>query len=171
MTDLSTAWYVLAVVLVIVGIAGTVLPALPGIPLVFGGLLLAAWADGFEHVGGWTLGILAILTVASVAVDFLATALGAKRVGASRLALLGATVGTFAGLFAGFIGIFIGPFVGAVAGELMHRRRLAGDDMGHATKVGLGTWAGLLFGTILKLVIGFAMIGLFAVVWAANRGA
>lgn len=171
MTDLSTVWYVLAVVLVIVGIAGTILPALPGIPLVFGGLLLAAWADGFRHVGGWTLGVLAILTVASIAIDLLATAMGARRVGASRLAVLGATLGTFAGLFAGFVGIFIGPFVGAVAGELVHRRRLAGADMGHATKVGLGTWAGLLFGTILKLVVAFAMLGLFAVVWAAHRGA
>lgn len=169
MTDLSTVWYVLAVVLVIVGIAGTVLPALPGMPLVFGGLLLAAWADGFRHVGAWTLGILAVLTLASFAVDLLATALGARRVGASRLALLGATIGTIAGLFAGFVGVFIGPFVGAVAGEMLHRRKL--EDMGHATKVGVGTWLGLLLGTVLKLVIAFGMLGLFAVVWVAHRGA
>ncbi|WP_407910060.1 DUF456 domain-containing protein [Lysobacter claricitrinus] len=164
---MSTLWFVIAVVLVIVGIAGTVLPALPGIPLVFGGLLLAAWADGFKHVGGWTLGVLAVLTLASFAVDLLATAMGAKRVGASRLALIGATIGTFAGLFLGFVGIFIGPFVGAVAGELIHRRKL--EDMGHATKVGIGTWVGLLLGTVLKLVIAFGMLGLFAVVWLANR--
>ncbi|GAB1596254.1 DUF456 domain-containing protein [Lysobacter sp. PAGU 2638] len=167
MSDMSTLWFVIAVVLVIVGIAGTVLPALPGIPLVFGGLLLAAWADGFKHVGGWTLGVLAVLTLASFAVDLLATAMGAKRVGASRLALIGATIGTFAGLFLGFVGIFIGPFVGAVAGELIHRRKL--EDMGHATKVGIGTWVGLLLGTVLKLVIAFGMLGLFAVVWLANR--
>lgn len=169
MNDLATVWYVLAVILVIVGIAGTVLPALPGMPLVFGGLLLAAWADGFHHVGGWTLGLLAVLTLASFAVDLLATAMGAKRVGASRLALLGATIGTFAGLFAGFIGIFVGPFVGAVAGEMIHRRRL--QDVGHATRVGVGTWVGLLLGTILKLVIAFAMLGLFAVVWLAHTTA
>lgn len=166
-SDLSTLWFVIAVVLVIVGIAGTVLPALPGIPLVFGGLLLAAWAGGFHHVGGWTLGVLVVLTLASFAVDLLATAMGAKRVGASRLALLGATIGTFAGLFLGFIGIFIGPFVGAVAGELIHRRKL--QDMGHAAKVGVGTWVGLLLGTILKLVIAFGMLGLFAVVWLAHN--
>lgn len=169
MNDLATVWYVLAVILVIVGIAGTVLPALPGMPLVFGGLLLAAWADGFHHVGGWTLGLLAVLTLASFAVDLLATAMGAKRVGASRLALVGATIGTFAGLFAGFIGIFVGPFVGAVAGEMIHRRRL--QDVGHATRVGVGTWVGLLLGTILKLVIAFAMLGLFAVVWLAHTTA
>ena len=168
MSDLTTVWYVLAVVLVIVGIAGTVLPALPGIPLVFAGLLLAAWADGFQHVGGWTLGALAVLTVLSIAVDLLATAMGAKRVGASRLAVIGAAVGTVAGLFAGLIGVFVGPFVGAVAGELIHRRRL--EDVGHATRVGIGTWVGLLAGTILKLVIGFGMLGLFAVVWVAHRG-
>ena len=166
-SDLSTLWYVLAVVLVIVGIAGTVLPALPGIPLVFAGLLLAAWADGFQHVGAWTLGTLAVLTIVSFAVDLLATALGAKRVGASRLALLGATIGTFVGLFFSFVGIFIGPFVGAVIGELIHRRKL--EDMGHAAKVGVGTWVGLLLGTVLKLVIAFGMLGLFAVVWLAHR--
>nr|WP_133500988.1 DUF456 domain-containing protein [Lysobacter terrigena] len=168
-SDLSTLWYVLAVVLVIVGIAGTVLPALPGIPLVFASLLLAAWADGFHHVGGWTLGALAVLTVVSFAVDLLATAMGAKRVGASRLALLGATIGTFAGLFFSIVGIFIGPFVGAVIGELIHRRKL--EDMGHAAKVGVGTWVGLLLGTVLKLVIAFGMLGLFAVVWLAHRTA
>ncbi|HEY4581470.1 MAG TPA: DUF456 domain-containing protein [Lysobacter sp.] len=169
MTDLSLVWTVLAVILVIVGIAGTILPALPGIPLVFAGLLLAAWADGFEHVGAWTVAILAVLTLLSVAVDLLATALGAKKVGASRLALLGATIGTFAGLFAGFVGIFVGPFVGAVAGELLHRRQLRTADVGHATRVGAGTWMGLLLGTVLKLAIAFAMVGYFAIVWVAHR--
>ncbi|TZF90186.1 DUF456 domain-containing protein [Cognatilysobacter lacus] len=171
MPDLSALWSILAVILVIAGIAGTVLPALPGIPLVFGGLLLAAWADGFHHVGGWTLGVLAVLTLASFAIDLLATAMGAKRVGASRLALLGATIGAIAGVFFGFIGIFIGPFVGAVLGELAHRRNLRGADMGHAARVGVGTWTGLLLGTVLKMVLAFAMLGLFAVVWMAHRGA
>jgi uncharacterized protein YqgC (DUF456 family) len=168
-SDLSTVWSILAVILVIIGIAGTILPALPGIPLVFGGLLLAAWADGFRHVGGWTLGVLALLTLLSFAIDLLATAMGAKRVGASRLAVIGATVGAIAGVFFGFVGIFIGPFVGAVLGELAHRRRLAGSDMGHAARVGVGTWTGLLLGTVLKLVLAFAMLGLFAVVWIAHR--
>ena len=171
MSDLRAVWSILAILLVIVGVAGTILPALPGIPLVFGGLLLAAWADGFRHVGGWTLGVLALLTLASFAIDLLATAMGAKRVGASRLALLGATVGAIAGVFFGFIGIFIGPFVGAVLGELANRRRLATADMGHAARVGVGTWTGLLLGTILKLVLAFAMVGLFAVVWIAHAGA
>lgn len=165
MTDLTTLWYVLAALLVLVGIAGTVLPALPGTPLIFAGMLLAAWAGAFEQVGGVTLGILGLLTLVSFGIDFLATAMGAKRVGASRLALLGAVIGTFAGLAAGLVGVFIGPFVGALLGELAHRRKLGRDDMGQAAKVGLGTWMGIIVGTVLKLGLVFAMLGIFGFAW------
>lgn len=168
MTDFSTLWYVLAIVLILVGVAGTILPALPGIPLVFAGMLLAAWAGDFQQVGGWTLGILGLLTAVSFAIDFLATAMGAKRVGASRLALLGAVIGTFAGLALGIVGVFIGPFVGALLGELAHRRALGREDMGHAAKVGVGTWVGIVVGTVLKLGLAFAMLGLFALAWAID---
>ncbi|HEX5122825.1 MAG TPA: DUF456 domain-containing protein, partial [Rhodanobacteraceae bacterium] len=92
--DLHTLWYVLATILIVVGIVGTVLPALPGVPLVFAGMFVAAWADGFQHVGLWTLIGLGVLTIIAIAVDFLAGLAGAKRVGASRLALIGAAVGT-----------------------------------------------------------------------------
>lgn len=166
MTDLSTVWHVLALLLILVGIAGTILPALPGIPLVFAGMLLAAWAGDFQQVGGWTIGLLAVLTILSFGIDFLATAMGAKRVGASRLALLGAVIGTFAGLALGIVGVFIGPFVGALLGELAHRRALGREDMGHATKVGIGTWMGIVVGTVLKLGLAFAMLGLFGLAWA-----
>jgi uncharacterized protein YqgC (DUF456 family) len=165
MSDTATLWYVIAALLVLVGIAGTVLPALPGIPLVFGGLLLAAWAGDFREVGGVTMGILALLTVLSFGIDVLATAMGAKRVGASRLALIGAVIGTFAGLALGLIGVFIGPFVGALLGELAHRRALGREAMGQATKVGMGTWVGIIVGTVLKLGVAFAMLGLFAFAW------
>lgn len=163
--DLIGFWYVLAGVLVVIGVAGIVLPALPGVPLVFAGLLLAAWAGGFEQVGVVPLVILGLLAVVSVAVDFIATAMGAKRVGASKLALLGAVIGTFAGLAAGLIGVFIGPFVGALLGELMHLRKLDRDGLGQATKVGLATWMGILIGVVLKLGLVFAMLGVFAVAW------
>ena len=99
--DLQVLWYVLAGVLILVGIAGTVLPALPGLPLVFAGMLLAAWAGNFQQVGWFPLVLLGLLTALSVAIDFFATAMGAKRVGASKLAVAGAMVGTFAGLFFG----------------------------------------------------------------------
>src|SRR3546814_16506178 len=88
-----TLLYVLAALLVLVGLAGILLPALPGIPLIFAGLLLAAFAGGFEQVGAGTLVALAVLTLLSVAVAFWATAMGAKRVGARKLAILGAALG------------------------------------------------------------------------------
>lgn len=158
--ELQTLYYVLAVILVLIGMAGVILPALPGLPLVFAGMLLGAWAGGFEQVGWIPLVILGALTVLSVAVDFFATVVGAKRVGASRKALLGAVIGTFAGLFFGPIGLFAGPFVGALLGELWH-----GREIGQAAKVGLGTWLGILLGTVLKLGLAFAMLGLFAFAW------
>lgn len=163
--DTQAIYYAIAVLLVLVGLAGTILPALPGLPLVFGGMLLAAWAGGFEQIGFWTLLVLAILTLVSIGVDFLASAAGARRVGASRLAVLGAVVGTVAGLFFGIIGVFAGPFVGAVAGELLDRRSIAGDDLGKATRVGVGTWFGIFIGIVLKLTLAFAMIGIFALAW------
>lgn len=158
--DMQTLYYVIAAVLILVGVAGTVLPALPGLPLVFGGMLLAAWAGGFEQVGVGMLVLLGALTLLSLGIDFLATAMGAKRVGASRLAVVGAVIGTFAGLFFGPIGLIAGPFVGALAGELLH-----GREVGKATRVGVGTWLGILVGTVLKIGLAFAMLGLFAFAW------
>jgi uncharacterized protein YqgC (DUF456 family) len=155
-----TLLYVLAAILVLVGLAGVILPALPGIPLVFAGMLLAAWAGGFEQIGAGTLVALGVLTLLSVAVDFWATAMGAKRVGASRLAIIGAVVGTLLGLFLGPLGLFLGPFLGALAGELLHGRRLD-----QAAKVGFGTWMGIVFGIALKLMLALAMLGLFAWAW------
>lgn len=163
--DPQIVFYVLAAALVLLGLIGVVLPALPGLPLVYAGMLLAAWADGFERIGVWTLVALGVLTALSLAVDLAATAMGAKRVGASRMALAGAAIGTVVGLFFSLVGVFVAPFVGAVIGELIHRRKLAKTDLGHATKIGLGTWMGILFGVVLKLALAFAMIGLFLVAW------
>jgi uncharacterized protein YqgC (DUF456 family) len=160
-----TILYIIAAILVLVGLAGIILPALPGIPLIFAGMLLAAWTDGFDKVGPGLLVALGVLTLLSVAVDFWAAAVGAKRVGASRLAIVGAVVGTFAGLFFGPLGLFVGPFAGAMVGELLHGRRLDAGGMGLATKVGFGTWLGIVFGIALKLMLAFAMLGLFAWGW------
>ncbi|MEO6366246.1 MAG: DUF456 domain-containing protein, partial [Luteimonas sp.] len=101
----------------------------------------------------------------SLAIDFFATMVGAKRVGASRKAIVGAVLGTFAGLFFGPVGLFAGPFVGALGGELLHSRDLGQRGLGQAAKVGLGTWVGVVFGVALKLMLAFAMIGLFAWAW------
>ena len=160
MLDSQTIYYVLAWALVLVGVAGTVLPALPGVPLVFAGMLLAAWAGDFEVVGPGMLVLLGLMTALSVVVDFLAAALGAKRVGASRLAVVGAVLGTFVGVFFGPLGLLGGPFVGALVGELIHVRELR-----QATRVGIGTWIGVVVGTVLKLGLAFGMLGLFAFAW------
>lgn len=157
--------YILAAVLIVIGVVGVVMPALPGLPLVFGGMLLAAWVDGFERISVLTLVILGVLTVLSLAIDFAATAMGAKRVGASRSAIVGAMLGTIAGLFFGFVGVFVAPFVGAVIGELLHRRKLDRTEVGQAAKIGLGTWLGIIFGVVSKLALAFAMIGLFFFAW------
>lgn len=158
-------FYVVAAVLVAIGLIGVILPAVPGLPLVFGGMLLAAWAGGFAKIGVATLVILGLLTLLSMAIDFWAAAMGAKRVGASRLALAGALLGTLAGLFLGPIGLFVGPFVGALGGELLHGRRLDRDGLGQATRVGIGTWVGMVLGVALKLMLACAMLGLFAWSW------
>jgi len=158
--DHSFILYLLAVVSILVGVAGIVLPALPGVPLVFLGLLLAAWAEDFTTVGWPTLTALAALTVLSFVVDILATVVGAQRVGASRKALLGTFIGSFVGLLFMPIGLLAGPLLGALAGEYWHTRQL-----GRATRVGLATWMGILLGVALKLALVVAMLGLFAFAW------
>ena len=158
--ETQTLYYVLAGALVIIGLLGVVLPALPGLPLMFAGMWLAAWAGGYDQVGVGTVIMLAVLTLLSLGVDIVAALLGAKRVGASRLALLGAAIGTVAGLFLGLAGIIIGPFVGALLGEWLHGRRL-----GMAARVGVGTWLGIVFAAVLKLTLGFAMLGIFLFAW------
>ncbi|HKH46455.1 MAG TPA: DUF456 family protein [Thermoanaerobaculia bacterium] len=154
---MSVLLWIAAVLLVLAGIAGTILPALPGTPLVLLGLVLAAWADGFQKVGWFPLSVIAGLTVLSLVVDFAATSLGAKRVGASWLAVTGAAVGTIVGLFFNIPGLILGPFVGAVLGEYLARR-----NRDQALKAGIGTWVGILLGTAGKLALIFMMIGVFA---------
>jgi uncharacterized protein len=150
----------LAVALVVGGVVGTVLPAIPGAPLVFLGLLVAAWADHFEKVGWFTLSVLAILTLLTFAVDFMAASLGAKRVGASWAALAGAVIGTIVGLFFSIPGLILGPFMGAVIGEYATRRNWA-----QAGKVGVGTWVGMLIAIAGKLALIFTMVGLFVLAY------
>ena len=148
--------YIIAAVLIIVGLLGTVLPALPGLPLMFCGMLLGAWAGDFEEISVWTIVVLAILMLISIGVDLLATLLGAKKFGASKKALLGAAIGTFAVFFFSIPGLILGPFVGAIIGEMMD-----GKEWRAATKTGFGTWLGLAIGTALKLALAVCMLGIF----------
>jgi uncharacterized protein YqgC (DUF456 family) len=148
--------WLLAALLIVAGFAGLILPAIPGIPLVFAGLVLLAWAEHFVHVGWVTLTILGVLALASYGVDFLATALGAKKFGASARAIWGAAIGALVGLFFGLPGLLFGPFLGAVVGEFSGRATLK-----EALHAGAGATLGLLFGTLLKIALAFAMVGVF----------
>ena len=148
--------WLLAALLIAAGFAGLVLPAVPGIPLVFAGLVLLAWAEGFAYVGGLTLGVLGVLALLSYGVDFLAAAVGAKKFGASPRAVTGAALGAVGGLFFGLPGIVLGPFVGAVIGEFSGRASARA-----ATHAGVGATLGLLFGALLKVALAFTMLGVF----------
>ncbi len=157
---------VVAALLIIAGLAGAIVPALPGIPMIFAGIWIIAAVDHYHHLGtGWLISI-AVVGVIGIAMDLLAGALGAKRVGASPRAVWGALLGTVIGLFLGLPGLLLGPFVGAVLGELA-----AGNSVLRSTHVGIGTWIGLIFGTLIKLVVSLIMVALLGAAWWWNRNA
>ena len=153
---MTIALWVIAVILIGVGVAGIVLPALPGTLLIFAGILLASWAEGFSRVGMWPLIAIGVIGALTYFVDLIAAALGAKKLGASRRAMIGAGLGTLGGLFLGLPGIIIGPFVGAVIGELTVER-----DIRKAGKAGVAAWIGFAIGTAVKVSMAFLMIGIF----------
>lgn len=158
---MQAALWILSLLLMAAGLAGTVLPALPGIVLVFAGIVLGAWIDDFTRISVWTVVICGLLTLAAWAIDYLAALVGAKRAGASGLALLGAAVGTVLGIFGGLIGLLFLPLAGAAIGQF-----LSEGNARRAASVGLATWTGLMLGTIAKVVIACLMIGLFALALA-----
>lgn len=155
--------WILAIAMIAVGVAGTVLPALPGVALVFAGMLVAAWIDDFARIPGWIVAIMAVLTAIAMAADFAAGMLGAKKAGASKLAIVGAAIGTIAGVFTGFLGLVFMPLVGAAIGEYVAQR-----DVKRAGRVGIATWIGLLVGTAIKVAVVFTMLGVFAATLLLN---
>jgi len=156
--DAAIVFWILAAALVGAGLVGLVLPAIPGAPLIFAGLLLAAWAEDFAHVGLWTIVALAVLALLTYGLDLWATMFGAKKFGASRKAVIGAIIGSIVGIFLGFPAVIFGPFIGAVIGELLAQKNLR-----QATRAGIGATIGLVLGAALKLSIALAMIGVFVV--------
>jgi uncharacterized protein len=159
--DYQAIWLVVAVLIVLIGLLGTILPALPGLPLMFIGMLLAAWITDFALISWPTLVILLLIVLLGLAVDVGASIIGARKLGASKKATWGAAIGSVIGFFVGGIyGLLLGPLLGAAAGEQIH-----GGDWKRSAKVGLGTWLGLAVGGILKLVLAFAMIAVFAISW------
>jgi uncharacterized protein YqgC (DUF456 family) len=153
--------WIVGIALVLVGLAGVLLPALPGTILIFGGLLLIAWIDNFSRVGVGALVLIGLIAVASYGVDFAAAALGTRRLGASPRAMLGAALGTVAGLFFGLPGVVLGPFVGAVIGELSIRR-----DFVRAGRAGVAAWIGFVIGMAAKVGLAFLMVAIFIAAFA-----
>lgn len=154
----DTLLWILSAGLIVVGLAGIVLPALPGTILVLAGIVLGAWIDDFTRVGWVAITFVTVLALLAWAMDYVAALLGAKRAGASRQAMVGAAIGTVAGIFMGLVGVLFMPLVGAAVGEYVARR-----NHGQAVRVGIATWLGLLAGMLAKFVLAFMMIGIYIV--------
>jgi len=154
--------WIVVVMLIGSGLAGAILPALPGPILIFAGILLAAWLEDFQWLGATALVIMLVLALIAHAMDFLAGMAGARGGGASRAAMLGAAIGAVVGLFFGLPGLLIGPFAGALVAEF-----LSMGDIFHATRAGVGAWLGTLVGISVKMAISFFLIGwyLLARLW------
>ena len=150
--------WVLCAALILVGLAGTVLPALPGTLLVLSGIVLGAWIDDFTRVSWVTVTAVSVLAVLAWVLDYVAGLLGARKAGASKQAIIGAAIGTVAGIFMGLVGVLFMPLVGAALGEY-----LAQKDRDRAVKVGIATWLGIMAGLVAKVVIALMMIGIFVV--------
>lgn len=153
---------IVAILLVVIGIAGTVLPILPGVPLVFAGLLLAAWHGGFNQVGVVTMVMIAVIAVLAWVVDFAASIMTAKKFGASKYALWGAGIGALLGISAGIVGLIIGPAIGAIIGELISHKSTNKEATSKATTVGIAAGLGFVLALALKILLVLIMLAIFA---------
>jgi len=149
--------WLIAILLVLIGLAGIILPALPGVPLFYGGLLLAAWIDDFSRVSVATIVILGVLALLAWLVDFVSSLITTKSAGASKQALWGTIIGGRIGIVGGLLGIIIGTVIGAIIGEI-----LASRDMAHAGRVGVAAGLGFALALALKLALALLMLGIFA---------
>lgn len=154
--EITLLWF-LCIALIVLGLAGTVLPVLPGTLLVWGGIVLGAWIDNFSRVGPTTVLVTSALAILAWGLDYVAGLMGAQKAGASKQALLGAALGTVAGLFMGLVGVLFMPLIGAAVGEYLARQ-----DQSRAVKVGVATWIGIMVGLVAKVVLAFIMVGIFA---------
>ncbi len=154
---MDIALWILAFVAVALGMAGMVLPVLPGTPLLLGGLWLAAWLDAYTKVSGMTIVLIGVMALIAWAVDYVAAAVGVKKAGASTQAMLGAGIGVVVGLPLGLIGIVFGPVVGAMVGEFIARK-----DHRQSVRAGLAAGLAFIVASALKLGLAIAMVGVFA---------
>jgi uncharacterized protein YqgC (DUF456 family) len=152
-------WWLIAIVLMAIGLLGTLLPVVPGAIIILAAAVLHQIMLGSEKsVGWWNIAALVLLTLLSYALEFAGGYLGAKRFGATKWGAFGAMIGAIAGLFYPFPGLIVGPVVGAIAGELVAGKRLVS-----AGRAGWGTLLGNLAGMLGKLTIALVMVGWFLV--------
>ena len=154
---------VVVALLMLAGLAGAVLPVLPGTPLIVAGALLHAVATDFTPIGPGRLAILAALAVVGAGLGQAAAAVGVRRAGGSHWAVAGALAGAVLGLFAAPVGLLLGPLLGAIAGEVLRTRRLRGS-----VRAGLGALVGMVLGAVAHVAVAFVMVALFA--WWVRQG-
>jgi len=150
----SIVLYVAGAALLAAGIAGLVLPVLPGAILLVAGVVAIAWAGNFTVIGWGTVAFAGAMGLAITAVDAAASVLGAKAFGASKWAVIGSGVGLVVGLFLGLPGIVLGPAVGAIAFEYARN-----PDFERALRAGVGAFVGFLVGSVLKVTLAFVLVG------------
>lgn len=149
----------------LLGILGSLLPALPGPPISWVGLLLLYLCPGMER-NYWILGITLVIAIVIAILDYIIPAKGTKRFGGSKYGIWGTNIGLIVGILAPIpFGFIIGPFVGALIGELLYDRK----DSTRATKAAMGSFLGFLAGTFIKFVVSIAYLGFFISVFWNNR--
>lgn len=146
----------LVALLLLLGLVGTVLPFLPGAPLIFAGILLHAWMTDFSPITGQRLLILLGLAIAAQGLEWLGWALGVTWLGGSLWAVLGSLVGAAVCLFFGLPGLLVGLLVGAIAGELLRSGRFA-----HSLSAGVGVLIGTILGFFGRIAMTLSMVALF----------
>ena len=157
---MEIALLVIAFILMLIGIIGCIVPGLPGTPIAYAGLWIAQLTDRIDFSWQFLL-TWGIITVVISVLDYVVPAWGTKKFGGTRWGVWGSTLGVFVGLFFGPAGVILGPLVGAILGEL-----LDGKEFQSALKAGWGSFIGLLFGTLLKLICcGLMTVYLIQTIW------
>lgn len=137
---------IVAFLFLLIGIIGCIVPGLPGTPISYAGLWIAQATNRVDFSWQFLL-IWGIVVVVISVLDYVVPAWGTKKFGGSSWGVWGSTIGVFIGLFFGAVGVIVGPLVGAILGEL-----IAGKQLGAALKAGWGSFIGILFGTVIKLM-------------------
>jgi len=152
---MNIAVLILCFIIMLLGLAGTILPVLPGIPIMWVALLGYGWYSDWAYYGLTTMIVTGLIVVLSLAVDQLASVMGAKKFGATKAGMIGSVVGALLGvIFFSLIGLILGTFIGAVAFEMVFARQ----DLKNSLASGTGALVGFLAGSLFKFMVGMGFI-------------